>query len=248
MNVTQKPSENWIEEHRSIWNKKPGLREHYETQIFDRIISQMIDGRTLQLGTGPGFFAQYHPGMVNSDISENDGIDVVADVHALQFEDASFANIVGVDVLHHFAKPGLALRECTRVLVPGGRLILVEPWAGPLGWLFFKYAHHEDCELVTNPWENAFPDDKDPMDGNAAIPISLFQKNLSQLNQHVPQLRIIKSEPFGGLSFLLTGGFQRVGLPAFIIKMCSKLESALPRSAMSFFALRAMFVLEKGDA
>lgn len=245
MKITKEPSDDWIVEHRALWRRKSGLRDYYTTQIFNRMIPEIVDGPTLQLGTGAGLFSQYYPGMVNSDITAHDGVDVTTDVHDLQFDDDSFANIVGIDVLHHFAKPGLALRECARILRPGGRLILVEPWAGPLGWLFFRFAHHEDCADIDNPWDDAFPESKNPMDGNAAIPITVLHKRASELRRHVPNLRISMSEPFGCLSVILTGGFQKIGLPAPIIRIFYIIENLMPRSIMALIALRAMFVLEK---
>ena len=39
--------------------------------------------------------------MVNTDFGNRFNIDVELDAHAIPF-----ANVVGVDVLHHFAKPG----------------------------------------------------------------------------------------------------------------------------------------------
>ena len=245
MKITKAPSDDWINEHRAVWEKKSGLREYYTTQIFNRMIPEIMDRPTLQIGTGTGVFSQYYPGMVNSDITDFDCVDVITDVHDLQFDDESFANIVGIDVLHHFAKPGLALRECARVLRPNGRLVLVEPWAGPLGWLFFRFVHHEDCADATNLWEDSFPETKNPMDGNAAIPITILHKQASELRQHVPNFRILRTEPFGCLSFLLTGGFQKIGLPAPVIRMSYNLENLMPRSIMAIIALRAMFVLEK---
>ena len=245
MNITKQPDDDWVEKHRAAWERKSGLRDYYQTQIFDRIISEMNNGETLQLGTGPGLFARYHPGMVNSDITDHDGVDVVADVHDLQFEDTSFDNIIGVDVLHHFARPGFALRECARVLRPGGRIILVEPWVGPMGWLFFKYIHHEDCAEVPDPWNEAFPGDKKPMDGNAAIPTIVLHKRAAKFSDNAPELQIVKKQPFGSLSFILTGGFQNIGLPAPVIRLLYKLENILPRPVLAFIAVRALFVLEK---
>jgi SAM-dependent methyltransferase len=243
--ITNAPGEDWITEHRAVWERKSGLREYYATQMFDRIITEMRQGPTLQLGAGPGFFSRYHPGMVNSDISDNDGVDVIVDVHDLKFNDGHFCNIVGIDVLHHFAKPGLALNECARALRSGGRLVLIEPWAGPLGTLFFKYVHHEACEQVLDPWNDAFPDSKDPMEGNAAIPKTVLYNQAAEMGNRVPDLQLLKIETFGCLSVLLTGGFQRVGLPAPIIRTCASLENLMPKKLMDFFALRAIFVLEK---
>ena len=244
MKITKKPDDNWVENHRAIWSRKSGLRDYYQTQIFDQIISEMNDGATLQLGTGPGLFARYHPGTVNSDITNHDGVDMVADVHNLMIEDASFNNVVGVDVFHHFASPGLALRECSRVLRPGGKIILVEPWAGPIGWLFYKYIHHEDCAEVPDPWNQAFPDGKNPMDGNGAIPAIVLHKRASELINYAPNLRILKVRYFGVLSIILTGGFQDIGLPAPFTRFLYKLENRLPQPVLKFFALRSIYVLE----
>lgn len=245
MNITKEAGEDWIGDSKNAWNRKPALRDYYETQIFDRMIPEFVEGATLQLGTGAGFFSNYHPGMINSDIVKTEDADVVADVHNLQFEDEEFSNIAGIDVLHHFEKPGVALQECARTLKPGGVLVFVEPWAGPIGWLFYKYIHHEDCAPIPNPWKEAFPDGKSPMDGNAAIPKTVFDTKADELKAHVPDLELIKIEPFGALSFLLTGGFQKIGFHKLIVKPLYHIENIMPKWVMSIFALRALFVLRK---
>lgn len=51
---------------------------------------------------------------------------LVGDVTALPFADADFDTVLLNDVLHHTAAPQLAVRECARVLKPGGRLIVSE--------------------------------------------------------------------------------------------------------------------------
>ncbi|MBA3825243.1 MAG: GNAT family N-acetyltransferase, partial [Ktedonobacterales bacterium] len=50
----------------------------------------------------------------------------VADVHALPFADASFTIVTSRIAPHHFSALPLAVREMTRVLQPGGLLIIVD--------------------------------------------------------------------------------------------------------------------------
>ena len=45
----------------------------------------------------------------------------------LPYEDNSFAAVVGLSVLEHLLRPCHYLRECHRVLRPGGRLVILTP-------------------------------------------------------------------------------------------------------------------------
>jgi SAM-dependent methyltransferase len=49
----------------------------------------------------------------------------VADVHDLPFADASFDSILVFHTLTYAKRPAVALKECARVLRPGGRLVLL---------------------------------------------------------------------------------------------------------------------------
>jgi ArsR family transcriptional regulator len=98
-------------------------------------------GDVLDAGTGDGATAQLLAPRARSitcvDISETlvDAARVrlanhanarcrVADLHALPFEDASFDQVLLLNVLPFLKQPGVALVEAARVLRPGGRLAL----------------------------------------------------------------------------------------------------------------------------
>jgi SAM-dependent methyltransferase len=78
----------------------------------------------LNLGCG----TDVRPGYVNLDAAALPGVDVVhdLDVLPLPFEDETFREIVCQDVLEHVDLVGV-LRECHRILAPGGVLRVRSP-------------------------------------------------------------------------------------------------------------------------
>jgi SAM-dependent methyltransferase len=238
----------WITLHREVWKKKPGLRLFYQSEIFAPILAAVGQGRpVLELAAGPGFLTAYagpDSGLVSVDIEPAAAV-LTCDVHALPFADDYFSSVIGVDCLHHFARPGDALNEITRILKPGGKLVLCEPWIGTLGRLFYRHLHHEDCFVPPDPFAAAFGPGKSPMDGNAAIPKTVLCDRMESLAQVCPGIRVISTRPFGFLAYAFTGGFQSWGLPAPLIGALSRFEEILPKAFMRHMALRALFVLEK---
>jgi ubiquinone/menaquinone biosynthesis C-methylase UbiE len=100
-------------------------------------------GTALEIGSGTGFFllnlmlsgvarkgvvTDISPGMVDVALrnAKNLGLDVtgeVADAETIPYPDASVDLVVGHAVLHHIPDVEAALRECLRVLKPGGRFV-----------------------------------------------------------------------------------------------------------------------------
>ena len=234
----------WIAAHRERWDRKSGLRSFYEKECFARIVEAMPQGPSLEIGSGPGFFSRYHRCTVVSDVTGADHVDQVVDAHAMPFDDASFACVVGMDVVHHFYNPAGALSEIARVLQPGGRLILVEPWTGPAGWFVNTYLHDEDCFAIDNPWEPVFVGDKDPMDGNATIAKTYFADKSAELTDRTG-LSVRELEPFSFLGYLATGGFTRWQLPRPLISGLLAFDRALPGPLRRASSLKVFVVAER---
>jgi len=243
----------WVVRHRAAWDSKPGLSGYYRREIFDRIDralapARRVSGPILEVGTGPGLLARHRGDVIAMDVSDHDGVALCADAHSLPFATASLSAVIGVDVLHHLARPADALAEIDRCLAPGGRFVLVEPWTGPLGYLFYRFIHHEDCAAVPDPFGAAFPPGKSPLDGNAWIPRAVLQDRPSERKRHAPGLRPLACERFGGLSYLLTGGFQEWGAPAGLTRRLAWLENRLPEALRALVSVRVLYAFEKRAA
>jgi SAM-dependent methyltransferase len=235
----------WMVEHRRAWNTKAGLRIYYEREYFSRILSMLPKGRSLEIGAGPGFFADYHRATVVIDIILGPHLDVVADVHDLPFESNLFSAVIGINVLHHLRDPLRSLKELARVLTPQGRLILIEPWTTPVGRLFYRHVHYEDCFAILDPLHAVFPASKDPMAGNAEIPHAYLESFAGQLSTQTG-LCIGYRELFGLFGFLATGGFRRVYFGDFATRAMIHVDRMTPHFLRKLIALKAFVVAEKG--
>jgi SAM-dependent methyltransferase len=237
--------------HRRVWEQKPILRRVYNDEFFARLLaSRKQDGISVEVGAGPGFFKQFAPDIVSTDLIWCPWLDAIADAQQLPFRSNSVANVFGLDMLHHLATPMTFLSEVSRILIPGGRLILVEPWITPFSYCIFRFLHQERCDLSETPWLVNPPGgaaEKLAFDGNQAIPYLLFgPKHRSSTLRSLPELKLAVLEPFCLFAYLLSGGFKPMNLlPEFLYPALSRLERATSPLWRRLAALRVLLVLEK---
>lgn len=239
--------------HRRVWEQKPILRRVYNDEFFARLLSfQKPNGFSIEVGAGPGFFKQFAPDIFSTDLIWCSWLDAIADAQQLPFRTASVTNVFGLDMLHHLATPMTFLSEVSRILIPGGRLILVEPWITPFSYFIFRFLHQERCDLSETPWLSNQRDvipEKMAFDGNQAIPYLLFgpSHRLDTLSS-LPELNLLALEPFCLLAYLLSGGFKPMNLlPGFLYPAVSTFERATSPLWRRIAALRVLLVLEKNN-
>ena len=194
--------------HRDIWRDKAVLREVYG-HLYGRIGALCVPGRTVEIGGGSGNFRSFAPEALSLDIVPSPWLDLVADAQALPFADHSVKNLVMVDVLHHIEFPLRFLREASRVLVPGGRVIAVEPGITALSGPFYRLMHEEPVDMSVDPLGDGRPAvDKDPYSGNQAIPTLLAVRERQRMAKLLPQLPLICTEWLSIAAYPMSGGFQ----------------------------------------
>lgn len=107
-------------------------------------------GRVLDLGSGTKPFeivyGRYFSVAVGLDMPASvhgqSATDVLGSAMNLPFADESFDVVICTEVLEHLHDPWMAMRECARVLKPGGRIFLTTPFINPLHEVphdFYRY-------------------------------------------------------------------------------------------------------------
>jgi SAM-dependent methyltransferase len=203
-----------LSEHRRRWAEKPVLARVYRVW-FEALLRELPrEARVLEVGAGPGFFAEYaaksRPDLrwISSDLLRTPWNHVVADALRLPVRTGSLDAVVGLDFIHHLARPGDFFRETARVLVPGGRLLAVEPWITLLSYPIYRFLHQERCRLGLDPWQ-PFADvaAKDAFDGDAALVHALVRRTTEarwrELGLLPPAVQTLN-----GFAYLLSLGFK----------------------------------------
>lgn len=235
-----------IAEHRQRWQSKPVIREIYH-HYYRRIAAACAPGPTLELGGGAGHSRDFISDLISVDIVPAPWLDAACDAQCMPFHDASFSNIVLLDVLHHIPRPLLFLCEAARVLRPGGHLIILDPAITPLSWLFYHFFHQEPVDLSVDPLDEETATSKDdPFDSNQAIASLLFGRHRRRLEKSVNQFEIVALRRFSFFAYPLSGGFKAWSLlPVAAVRPLLKIEDKLEPLLGPLMAFRLLAVLER---
>ena len=237
-----------LQRHRKTWDEKKIIRVIY-TDWYRMMLADLsgVPGPTVELGGGGGNFKQFKPDVLTSDIDPQPWLDLVFDAHQMPFADGEVANLVMVDVLHHLSNPVLFLQEAHRVLRPGGRLLMLEPYPSPFSLPVYRRFHPEpfvfDVDYFAKNDEIA---QKDPWDSNQAIPYLLFFKQYETFqNQFGGKFNVLKRERLSTILYPASGGFEnKAMIPDALIPAFQLLEKLLT-PLRPLLAFRCYVVLEK---
>ena len=231
--------------HRELITTKPLLRRVYEDWYASiRREIPTAATRVLEIGSGSGFLAESLPQAITSDVRAKVDVRLRLDASQLPFGDASLETIVILNVLHHVGHPRQALREVARTLVPGGRLVMIEPWVSPWSSLVYGRLHHERFDTGSPQWE--FPSGQPMASANGALPWIIFQRDRARFEREFPTLRLDRIAPGWPLSYLLSGGVSlRSLVPSVAVRVVQRLECMLDPVRWSMFAL---IVLRRREA
>jgi SAM-dependent methyltransferase len=230
------------------WQRKPLLREVY-AGFYQGVLAVMdreLPGRVVEIGSGIGNLKTHLPSAICTDLFPNPWLDVVCDGYELPFGDGTVSHLVLFDVFHHLRAPNAFLVEARRVLTPGGRLILVEPYMSVVSYPVYALLHHEPVALragiETRDWCPR-PRDYYAAQGNAT---RLFFRR--EWGDWPAGWTVVNAEAFATFSYLLSGGFSKPALyPARLRPLVERGDQWLSRWPR-LFAGRCLVTLKSVPA
>jgi SAM-dependent methyltransferase len=251
-----------------VWQRRPLLRTIYHG-YFREMVAHFAQaaasgggggkyGLVVEIGGGSGnfkeYFATHHTGggrLIATDIVPTHHCDLAVDAMAMPFADASVDNLVMMDVLHHIPFPLRFMGEAERVLRPGGRLVMTEPYISPASRVIFAVGHPEPVVPGAKIFGTCADDDPCPLRGegafasNQATPTLLFFRDLRQFQSRFPGLRVLHRLRRSLFVYPLSGGFSGPKLlPRFLEPVGWGVEKLLTPLA-PLLACRLVVVVEK---
>jgi len=241
-----------FEAHRQAWQTNAAVRicyGHWYRRLREVLPSRDL-GPWIEIGSGPGFAREFIPELELTDVVQAPWHTRRLSAESLDLGDDSVGALVLFDVLHHLAMPAAFFAEAVRVLRPGGRIVLCEPYISPVSRFIYQRFHPEPVDMAADPLaaviKNALAT-KDPFDSNQAIPTLIFGRNKGHdFARLFPLLSVLRVERTAGLSYPASGGFSHGPfLPRFLWQGLFALENLLPEVVFRVFGFRMIVVIER---
>ncbi len=215
--------------HAELIRSKGFLRRLYQRYYAELAAEAAASppGLVLEVGAGSGFAHEVVPRLVRLDLRAGSQVDVLGSALRLPFGDGSLAAVCGLDVLHHLPDPLAFLRECARGLLPGGRLVLIEPFVSPLSRRIYGDLHHEGFDPEREGWLQ--PAGGPMSEADAALSWVVLVRDRARLSAELPELVLERITPHTISLYLLSGGVSMRSLaPGAALPWAAAFEDRLP--------------------
>lgn len=246
MDITQHQIE--IFENEKYWQRKPILRRIYREfhEEIARHLSVLQPPLVVELGSGIGNIKEVIPHALRTDLFPHPWLDQTENAYSLSFGDETVSDLILFDVFHHLHYPGTALKEFWRVLRPGGRVLVFDPFISLLGLVVYGLMHKEPINwrqeiewYAPAGWDPAQPDYY-AAQGNAT---RVFFSRLTPTL--LKNWTLVTRKRYAAFSYVASGGYSGPQLyPDSLYPQVRALDGLFDNLPV-LFATRILAVLEK---
>src|SRR4029079_1118715 len=173
------------------------------------------------------------------------GLDRVIDAMDIDVPEGSVRALYGQNCFHHLPDPERFLASAERAVAPGGGVILIEPFYGPVASVLYKHLFaSEDFDKDMAGWTT---DASGPLTrANQALSYIVFVRDRAEFERRFPALELVGSRPLGNyVRYLASGGLNfRQLVPNAPARPLKRLDSDIARSNRRL-ALHQVIVLRR---
>jgi len=208
-------------------------KEWYE--LITNFLSE-IEGINIELGCGASFIDKVNTSIKKTDVFLNSNTDFKLNAMDIgkNFEN-KVSNLILVNVFHHISDPELFLKSAEKSLLPGGRILMIEPSNNYWSRLVYKFVGHEIFD--TNQIEWKFQS-KDPLlDSNQALSWIIFERDYKKFKNLFPMFTLIQKKNMMPFSYLLSGGHSFNTRIGNLIRITRKIERLFLDKSLGMFNL-----------
>ena len=188
-----------------------------------------------------------------SDYANHEWLDYkMIDALKTGFKDQSFDYIISSNMIHHVPYPTNFFKEASRILRPGGRVIIQEINCSLIMRKLLRAMRHEGYDFTIDVFDDKLicTDPEDLWSANCAIPNLLFDDK-SKFERKIPDFKVIYSSHSEFLNFINSGGVIsktiNIPLPKFVLKTLKIIDDTLTKLFPNIFALQRQIVLIKNE-
>jgi len=237
--------------HRMIVKTKPLTRDVFESfyrrcrRADTRFFASSTANVRIELGSGAGSMKELFPDVYTSDVRFLPFVDFVARGEELPFADASIRAIYAINVMHHVSDPRAFFGELSRAVAPGGGVVMIEPYYGPVARLLFpRLFTSEEYDPRAQGWP-VHARHKPASGANQALSYIVLRRDRVVWEREFPDLELVLDQPHTHLAYVLSGGVNfRQLVPTWVGRGLARLEHAIP-SLNPWFALQHTLVVRR---
>lgn len=197
----------------------------------------------IELGAGVIPMSSWIETVTSTDVVESTHLDGVLDATQLELKDNSVSGLFLQNTFHHIPDPAAFFSEALRVLVPGGRIVIVDPNHNLFSRVLYRKLFATECFEMNGSWNDATSHAM--IGANQALSHIVFVRDRKRFERENPRFKIVETVTIrSGFRYLLTGGlnFRRIA-PKWSFPMVARLEKRL--AIFNKFAIHWLIVLEK---